>query len=363
MNTILSKVLTTAIIAGVCLPMTTRGEENSMEDNVRSFLKEMSLTPPGVTLKNEVQLTGILKDQDDSSSDMLANYYLSVDAELNDWIYAFGKLKWEEDATDGVDLDEVFMLLGATETFPFYGKAGKFYLPFGMFTTLFVTDPVTKKTQLRESTLAIGADYEWFDISGAMFNGDADGSENKIDEGYVSLSLYPAEGLQLSAYWVSDVAECGGLEDGVNKYINGTEATTYVDADGYVRSTSGTTGKDYERVGGAGASASYAKDQWMLIGEYIAVLEELDAGILGDSAEKPATWYGEFQYQVLTDLRMALRYEGTSQFPGMPESRYGLAGKYVFNEYLSLIIEYTHGEFDDDESDADILLTRLILAF
>jgi hypothetical protein len=98
---------------------------------------------------------------DETTSDVdLATVELVVDANITKHVDGHVMFKWEEDE---LFVDEGFITLVGTETFPVYLIAGRQYIPFGYFDSHFITDP---------ATLILGETNEGALVGGYRFNGE-----------------------------------------------------------------------------------------------------------------------------------------------------------------------------------------------
>lgn len=58
---------------------------------------------------------------------------------------------------------------------------------------------------------------------------------------------------------------------------------------------------------------------------------------------------------------IAVRYEGSTDFPGQPKARYGIAGNCQIRENLSMGLEYLIADFDDTDDDPSTITAKLAL--
>ena len=96
--------------------------------------------------------------------------------------------------------------------------------------------------------------------------------------------------------------------------------------------------------------------------EYITAMDGFHAGEMGyaldrngNTAEtKPVAWNVELAYRPMDPLQLAVKYEGTKDMFGLfPEKQYGLAISYDLFESTTISGEYLHGEYDNNNQNAD----------
>ena len=339
--------------------------DNPEEKKDPTGIELMSGVTAGVLVEAEA---GYSKQGDEESSDLsLATFELGMDAELTDGVTGHVLLLWEEGGDEAIAVDEAFIALGATEDIPAWLQIGRLYVPFGVYNSHFISDPLTLELgETQETAAMIGYAQEFFEIKVGAFNGDLDddGDDDQIQDLVASLTLTPMEGLELGAYWISDLGESGGLEEGLAEASEGTPAEVVVGADGQPAVEPAVDGVPYEKVGGAGGFIHLSMGPVTLEGEYITALDSFYAGLLGDEELIPQAWNVEVAFAVTDPLELALRYEGTDEFPDMPEAQYGVCASYGLTDNVSLALEYMHGTFDDnDVDDIDLVTAQVGLEF
>ena len=285
---------------------------------------------------------------EDASDIVLATFELGIEADVAEGISAAATLLWEEEDTEPVDLDTGVVILGGTEAFPLTLQVGKLYVPFGVFNSHFVSDPlVLEMAETRESAVLLAYGNERFNLSAGAFNGavDENPDDDHVDNLVVACTLTPTEGVEAGAYWVSDLGDSDGLEG------------TILDA------VSGTNGLTYSEVGGLGGYLSLTFGDVMIEGEYIAALDPFDPGFLGEGSLKPKAWNLELAFAVSERLEFAAKYEGTDEFPGTPEAQYGLAASYGLTDSVTISAEYLHGEYEDSSEQRDVVTAQMGVEF
>jgi hypothetical protein len=282
---------------------------------------------------------------------VMATVELAAEAAPVEWARGALVLLWEEDEADALEVDEAFITLGGTEAYPLFAKVGRMYVPFGAFESRCVSDPlVLELGETRETAVSIGYAAGCVACELAVFNGDidAEGDDDRIDECMAALTLTPAAWLTCGAYWISDLGEADGLQDGLRDAAAGGEDSAPI---------------PYAAVDGAGAFITLQAGAFTLIGEYLGALDAFAEGLLAETALKPRAWNMELAWAATDSVELALRGEGADAFPDVPETQYGGCVTVALAEGLSVAVEHLHGEYDTDMKDRDITTAQLALEF
>ncbi|BCR05707.1 hypothetical protein DESUT3_27760 [Desulfuromonas versatilis] len=268
----------------------------------------------------------------EGASDLtLATAQLGFDAKLTEAISGNLIFLFEEDGDEDIEVDEAAISFNHG---PWNARVGRQYVPFGVFNSHFISDPLTLELgESRETALLAGWGNGVFGLSAFAFNGDAEkqGEEDHLRDWGASLVLTPVEGLELGASYLSDLAD--------------TDAELL-------------GGVDYRRrVGGWSAFAVANAGPFELSGEILGAVRSFAAGDLdvdGDgSGDKPLAWNLELAWYALEALEFAARVEGSDEFADQPELQYGVGASWGVWENTSLSLEYLRGEFDPDFSSPD----------
>ena len=180
MRKIGNRVIGCMLAAGflVCSPALA-SHEKSAESRIEELSKrieELEKKPaesPGLSgWLDKITLSGLLEAEagynrfepdranepdDEDSNITLSTFELGLDAELNRHVSGHALVLWEEDDTEPVDLDEGFITFTGTEEIPAYLHAGKLYVPFGVYDTVFISDPFTLELgETRKSAVFAG---------------------------------------------------------------------------------------------------------------------------------------------------------------------------------------------------------------
>lgn len=288
----------------------------------------------------------------DESDIVLATIELGLDMHIHEYMKGHILFLWEEDETEEVEVDEGTITLSGFR-YPVYLTVGKLYVPFGMFNTHFISDPLTLELgETRESAALVGYATDHFDISLSAFNGDIDEAEedNEVESFCVAAVFMPSvetvEDFDISfgLSWISNIADSGGLGDYIIDEL-GRESV-----------------EDY--VGGLGASVSLAYRAFSVELEYIGATDhfEPDELIEGKKAE-PEAYNFELAYAINGRWEVAGKYEGTDDCGELwPEDQYGVAACCALFEDTTLSVEYLHGEYENDD-EQDSLTVQLAVEF
>jgi hypothetical protein len=288
------------------------------------------------------------QENEESSDVSLATVEFGLDADIVKQVKGHVLFLYEDG--EDVTVDEGFITLSGTETFPAYLVAGKQYIPFGYFDSHFITDPTTLvlgETNEGAVTAGYRIGEEMFDISLGIFNGGAkeSGDDDVMDNFAAGLSLNPIDGLSLGASYISNLAG----SDAFNEEV--------VDPDNLV-----------SLVAGWSVFASYEfLDRFKLIGEYLGALDNFKAGEIYDAADtqerKPVAWNIEFGVDIMENLGMAARYGGSDDGGNLlAEKEYGVVLNYGVFKNTNLAVEYLHGEFENKD-EQDLITARLAIEF
>jgi len=279
----------------------------------------------------------------DSASDLaLATAQLGFGVKLTEEVRGNISFLFEEDATD-LEVDEAAIDIDYA---PLFARFGRLYVPFGVFHSHFISDPLTLELgETRETALLLGYGRELFSLSAFAFNGDAEriGEEDHIRDWGASLVLTPAEGVELGGSYLSDLAD----------------------------SDAGLVGEYRRRVGGWSAFATVERGPFGASAEVLGATKKFDAADLdadGDGrGDRPLAWNLEVSWALLENVEVAARYEGSEEFAGQPERQYGADVSWSPWEQTTLSLEYLRGEFDRDFGDGldrrDLVTAQLAFEF
>lgn len=323
-----------------------------------------------LSLTDNISLSGLIeveagfsKDFDDvnSSDIVLATMELGIDGQLNEWCSGHIMFLWEEDDTEPVDLDEASITLGGTENYPAYLTAGKIYVPFGVFESNMISDPLTLEIgETREGAVQIGVEVDGFYGSIFAFNGDISegGDEDDTIEGFGANAGYVVENddfcIDFGIDWISNMLDSDGLGDGFMEdqaeFIGANPGGSY-------------ELKDY--VTGLGIHVVFITGPFSVIGEYIGATDDPEFNtddslgtIAVEKCDAPKALHieGAFTTEAREkEVTLALTYQSTDNLGGvLPEVRYGAAVRIGLADQLGLAFEYIHDEdYDEDDEGTD----------
>ena len=290
----------------------------------------------------------------DSSDIALATVEIGLDATINKNVEAHMLLLYEDGEDGEFTVDEGTITLTAP-----YGltvTAGKMYLPFGMFNSHFISDPQTLELgETNESAILIGYGNDIFDVSVGAFNGDfddvnvgdAEGTDNKVDDYVVSITVTPAEGITFGASYISDIVDTDAELGKAFQNISGEVYTDVYD----------------DVVAGYSAFVSASFGPIAIEAEYLAAADEFDDTDLdgdGRKNDQPVTFNVEVAYAISEAAELAFRYEGTNdlgtkkQYGDLDignqyiEKQYGVSYSRELYENTSFALEYMSGTYDKD---------------
>jgi hypothetical protein len=273
----------------------------------------------------------------DAASDLTlatAQFGLGVkltEAISGDIIFLFEEGAFGNDDTD-LEVDEaaINISLGSWS-----GRIGRQYLPFGVFHSHFISDPLTLELgETRETAILAGYTYGPATLSAYVFNGDAEKTRNEdhIRDWGASLVLAPTEGVGLGGSYLSDLAD--------------TDASLVLFED----PLRGEVNEFRRRVAGWSAFLVAERGKLGFSGEVLGATRrfaDLDLDADGDGqGDKPLAWNLEASWSLLENVEMALRYEGSREFAGQPERQYGADVSWSPWQNTTLSLEYLRGEFD-----------------
>ena len=270
----------------------------------------------------EVDLRGSEQGDADSNSEIvLDTLELVLEAEVNENVSAMAIVKYEG-GDDDVFLDEANLTLSKVGGAPLNVTAGKYVLPFGVFESHLISDPLTQdKYEINASGVSLAyAPEEMKGLELSLTVYDEPVSDDDVTDYILDVSFAQEELVNLSVYYNS---------------VKGAE----------------------DRNDTMGVSVNAAVQNLTLDLEYITALEREGVNPPEESAYSVSA-----AYQALPALELAARYEGYDDdtvndndlFDGDTmvglETKYSLGASYEVFENAALSAEYrvTSYEVDDD---------------
>lgn len=346
------------------------GGVKSLEDRIKHLEDALQRPVEGEKWYDRLQIGGLIEVEagyqkidfndpaveDEKTGDVdLATVELVVDARIAAHVNGHVMFKYED---DDLFVDEGFITLSGSEAVPAYLITGRQYIPFGFFDSHFVTDPNTLLLgETNEGAAVAGYRFggRMFDVSVGAFNGRIDkaGDDDTVDSFVAAIVAQPFEALMLGASYTSNLASSDALSEFVTD-----------------RDDNGEIGPIGDRVGGWSALVTFEfLERCKLIGEYVAALDEFQAGELYDAADTKArdlsAWNLELGAQIIDNLELAVRYGGSDDGGAdfLPESQYGAVLNWGLYENTNLALEYLHDEFEDDIRESDSVIAQLAVVF
>jgi len=299
----------------------------------------------------EVEASYAKPDGGESESDLsLATAELSLEASLNDYVGGHLILLYEEEDGEQDDLDVDEAVISLNYPGALFDQApslhlGRMYVPFGMFNSYMVSDPLTLELGETQNTAVLFAlEGDVWTFKSGVFNGATDpvGDRNSIDSWVASLEFSLGENLGFGASYISDLAESG------NELVQ--DAALFTDS-----------------VAGVSAFLSARCGRFGLEAEYLGALEDFDAALVADGADltgrQPEAWNLELAWMPTEQLQLAARYEQAGDFQS-DVKRYGAAVSYGLYDHAIVALEYLVADADvAADNPVNLVTAQLALEF
>ncbi|SCZ57544.1 LbtU family siderophore porin [Thiohalomonas denitrificans] len=283
----------------------------------------------------------------DSSDVVLATVELVAEAQINDWTHAQVAYLFEEDDTEPGEIDQAILTFGNPERSPFYLSGGRMYVPFGVFESGMVSDPLTLELgETRESALQVG--FETGGLYGAAyaFNGDSQevgDDTDSIDQFGANLGwAMERDGyiLDVGLGYISSVADSDGVSGAMGEIDRDEDGVADVDIDSL-----------QDAVPGISAHAIVNTGSWTFIGEYTGASDDFqaaDMGFRGNGAQ-PTAWNLEANYGFMVmgrDVSVGVARQESAEAVelGLPESKTLAALSMGIMDNTALSLEYALAE-------------------
>lgn len=301
-------------------------------------------------------------DGDTHSDIVLATVEIGMEAELNERANASVLLLYEEDDTP-LEVDEGVITLNLTSDGRWYLVGGQMYVPFGVFESHMISDPLTLELgETRETALMLGTELGAVYGSVYVFNGDIattaslEDDEDAVDQLGMILGVVLHNGavsLDLGLSYINNIADSDLLSDVLD--------------DGMVESVD-----DY--VGAAALHGIISVGALTLIGEYVAA-DQFDDGELNFNGEGAQPRAGNLEAGVGFDWQgreatVALAYQFTEEALALelPETRIMVAAAVEVFEQTKLSVEYAYdNDYAENEGgtgdSANTLTAQLAVEF
>ena len=221
---------------------------------------------------------------------------IGIDAAVSDQVDAHVLMLFEEDESEAALIDEVSITLNVNGNFS--ATLGKVYVPFGVFVSNMVSDPLTLELgETNESVILL--DFSQANIYGSfyMFNGDStrtmDTDDNEISYG-LNIGFNHNDTLIVDLGYLSNLADTDALQE-----LDGGGP----DVPGMVK----------DDVAGMSFSASVAISHLKIIAEHVQALDDFVAGDFNGlltTNTSPSASYLEFAIKNY-DIIYAVAYQQT----------------------------------------------------
>ena len=285
--------------------------------------------------------TGEDFDGNSSSDIVLATVEIAVDAEISEWFSGHVVLLHEEDDTP-FEVDQGFITYGNSFLSSFSINIGQQYLPFGVFESNLVSDPLTLEIgETRESAIVFAYDGSIY-ASFYMFNGEVNetGGDDSVDGMGFNLG-YAHEGesmnFDVGVSYISNIKDSDGLSGGIIEYREENLIDPPEEVDEY--------------IAGFGGHLILEWGSLTFITEFIAAMDNFDSGELAANQRKPSASNMEIAYSISDDFVVAFGIQNSVDMAGyLPESRALLGFSYALDEKTGLGVEFAG---DNDYGTAD----------
>ncbi len=298
----------------------------------------------GLKISGIVELEGVYEGpyEGDSTTDAaVATVELGVAVQMHDWVGGEIVLLHEEDGDQDLILDVAALTVAPPEG-PWFFTGGRQYLPFGVFETNLISDPLTLEIgETGETALQFGFSSDGFHGSVFGFNGDNDRNGKNRVAGFGAQTGYSTEregtefGLNLS--YVNDLGDSDSLQDVIADTLGSNDVA--------------------DHVPGWAASAILRRGSVSLIGEYLTSLRHFQANEVpfAGRGAKPSSWMIEVAYGFSLagkDATIAASYQATQEAlaMGLPKERVSIGLSVGVLERVALAVEWV---IDDDYGVAD----------
>jgi hypothetical protein len=296
---------------------------------------------------------------DPSESDIvLATFELGILSQIGDWIEVGGSLLYEEDDTD-LEVDTAFATIYNPDVAPVYLTAGQIYVPFGVYETNLVSDPLTLEIgETRETTALLGVEYQGIGASVYGFNGDNKlNGDSRISSWGANLSYAWEQddvAVAASAGWINNLGDSDSLQDTLSDNRNAT-FEELLEAEDPRADTFSTD--PVNRTAGWTAAIGVVVGQFNFIGEYLSATDNFDPDSLSfkDNGAEPSAWNIELGYSFPVlgkETVAAVAYQGTDEALALelPKESWLVGWSIGIFENTALSFEYRHdSDYDEDD--------------
>ncbi len=244
----------------------------------------------------------------------LATVEIGIDAQINETVSAHILMLHQDGDTEPQEIDEGSVTIAGPDG-GFYFTGGRLYVPFGVFESNMISDPLTLEIgEIREAAMQFGIDGA---IYGSLFifNGatieaqDPESADDAIDQfgfnmGYIS--EFDETSFDIGMDYISSIGESAGL-------FGALEATT--------------EGKVVGHIAGVAVHVNFSAGPFNIFTEYVAALDQFDVTEIAfnDAGAQPSAYNFEIGY-LYGQSAIAIGFAGSAEAldAGLPESRASL---------------------------------------
>lgn len=347
---LIAALTTLLVLANVTASQAEPNEEIEELRHRLEKLESREIGPEGFSLKTgdrrltlfgALEVEGAYTDSTDRTSESditVATALLGFDAALSDRVKARLILLHEEGEEPSIDIDEANLSLSRPDTLggTLMAKIGRWHLPFGAFTSVMVTDPLTLDLgEITKTGFLAGWENGMVSLQMVAFNGDRDTTTHDvIDSGVAALTFTPTENISFGVSYLGDLTES-------NADLLGDATTNYE-----------------ENVNAASANLTVKFTPVTCTLEYLGALEEFSEAMLADpnkaavhTGRKPRAWFIEAIFAPGVDWAVSCRYERARDFQD-DLTRYGSTFSYGLDAHTTLSLEYLYGDYANNKDNS-----------
>ena len=309
---------------------------------------------------NRVEIGGVIEleavyakpyEGDNASEADVGKAEIGIAAAINDWTGSEIVVAYNGDDGD-MELDSATLTIAPPEG-PWSLTGGLQGLPFGVYETTMISDPLTKELgEAGEVSLVLGLEAEQFTGSLFVFDGDNQPDGRQRIEGHGAALGYAIEQdgyeVGLDVAWINDIGDSDGLQDVIAEALAAASEELREDV------------AYNDHVAGMSASARIGVGDISVLGEYVAAVEDFESGEVAlegqeDHGAKPTAWIIEAAYGFTLagkDATFAVGYQKSDEAfaLGLPETRMLGTLSVDVMENVGLALEWAR---DDDYSVED----------
>ena len=294
-----------------------------------------------IELEAFYELTNPKEGEKEKTSELaLSSVEFIVEAEIKNCLRA--SIQVEKEDEKGVVIDKAiahFQADGVCKPDPsfdssWYGSIGKMDIPFGLFESHLISDPLTLELgETKGKAIVIGAHNNLFNAYTGMYNGNMvkTGSVDHIENFFGAVYFTTKEdtlGFVYGICYISNIADSDGLIDFIeDKFEKDTIE---------------------ENVPGASVSLSVCyNEQYYLEAEYVLALKEFKE----NKNFEPKAWNIEFAFLPVNEVEVTLGYSGSKDtLDFLPESHIGISGVYEIFDNVNIGLECFYEKLENNDA-------------